>query len=348
VGSGLRAESREIFELDVKEQGSFQHDALAEFHLQLASEGKRWRDITPKEARERIAAITASMALTYRGGLFQATEQGRFVARNLGVDLQNFVETLLGWMGNQYGFDPVAVELPFGQDESSPAWEIELSQGRRLAVYGRIDRVDILRRAESDEGLCVVVDYKSSHRRLDPVLLAHGIQLQLLTYLNVLRSWQNPEELFKVRRLIPSGVFYVNLAGKFSGDTNRTKAFAGGEEARMLAYQHAGRFDAQFLRFLDARANATKGDQFNYRILKSGLPDKRSRDVMQTAEFISLLDSIEASLVTMGEEVFAGSAKIDPFQKGSAIACDHCDYRSICRIDPWTHSYRVLKQEDPD
>jgi len=52
VHSGLRAEERKNFELDIREQGSFQHDALALFHDELHREGKRWRDITPAEARK--------------------------------------------------------------------------------------------------------------------------------------------------------------------------------------------------------------------------------------------------------------------------------------------------------
>ena len=46
VHSGLRAEERELFELDYRDQGNFQHDVLEFFHHQLARENKRWRDIT--------------------------------------------------------------------------------------------------------------------------------------------------------------------------------------------------------------------------------------------------------------------------------------------------------------
>lgn len=29
-------------------------------------------------------------------------------------------------------------------------------------------------------------------------------------------------------------------------------------------------------------------------------------------------------------------------------ACDPCDYHSVCRIDPWTHSYRVLRKAEEE
>src|SRR5262249_29724506 len=57
VRYGLRADERALFEADPRQTGSFQHEILSRFHAQLRAENKRWRDITPQNARERIAAI---------------------------------------------------------------------------------------------------------------------------------------------------------------------------------------------------------------------------------------------------------------------------------------------------
>jgi ATP-dependent helicase/nuclease subunit B len=344
VHSGLRAEERKRFELDPKEQGSFQHDVLACFHEQLRSEQKRWRDVTPPEARARIARIAQGLMASYRDGLLQASEQSRFMARVLTESLQDFVETLVGWMRQQYQFDPVAVELAFGADESAPAWEIDIDQGHKFALHGRIDRVDLYRRPGDDEALCVVVDYKSSQKQLDPVLMAHGLELQLLTYLNVLRHWPRPRETFGASRLIPAGVFYVNLRGKYDRAPNRLSALADPQQARKLAYRHTGRFDTRALRQLDARTDAREGDQFSYRLKNNGEVYKTSREALATPAFEGLLDSVAANLRTMGREIFSGVAKVAPYRKGSITACDQCDYRSICRLDPWTHRYRVLRK----
>src|SRR5205085_10868405 len=72
VHSGLRAEERRRFELDAKERGSFQHEALALFHQELDREQKRWRDLTPQQARDRMGQIARSLMLSYREGLLQS------------------------------------------------------------------------------------------------------------------------------------------------------------------------------------------------------------------------------------------------------------------------------------
>ncbi len=345
VHSGMRAEERKLFELDVKEQGTFQHDVLAFFHEELSRESKRWRDITPEEARQRIGRIANGLMASYRDGLLQVSEESRFMARILRESLQDFVEILVAWMRQQYQFDPVAVELPFGEDESSPAWEIDLGDRHKLALHGRIDRVDLCPASENGQALCVVVDYKSSQKHLDASLMAHGLQLQLLTYLNVLRHWPNPLERFGSARLLPVGVFYVNLRGKYERGKNRLDALADPEQARKLAYRHTGRFDTRALPQLDGRPDARQGDQFNYRLTNDGHVNKVSREALPTADFEALLSSVEANLKKMGRDIFSGVAKVAPFRKGGATACDQCDYRPICRIDPWTHSFRVLGRE---
>ena len=98
--------------------------------------------------------------------------------------------------------------------------------------------------------------------------------------------------------------------------------------ARKLAYRHNGRFDADALPKLDS---AGAKDQFSH------------RQKLPRAEFEALLDRVETHLTEMGRAIFAGAAGVDPYRKGAETACQYCDYRPVCRIDPWTHRYRVLR-----
>jgi ATP-dependent helicase/nuclease subunit B len=340
VRSGLRADERKVFELDARERGSFQHDVLKTFHGELMAEGKRWRDLTPAEARERIGKIAAALTENYRDGLLRDTAESGFAARALAESLQDFVAVIVAWLCGQYEFDPAAAELDFGGvNPCAPAWKILLDNGRELALRGRIDRIDLCR-DENDGALAVVMDYKSSGKKLDRVLVEHGVQLQLLAYLNVLRHWKNPHEVLGVNRLIPAGVFYVNLRGEYKSSGSRTEILADAEESRRLAYRHTGRFDAGVLDRLD-RIHAK--DQFSYQLKKDGGLYANSTEALPRAEFEKLLDGVEIQLREMGERIFSGSAQVDPYRKGRQTPCEFCDYQSACRIDRWTHQFRVLR-----
>jgi ATP-dependent helicase/nuclease subunit B len=344
VHSGLRAEERKLFELDVKEQGTFQHDVLAMFHETLRADGKRWRDITAVEARALVGKIARGLVSSFRDGLLETSEATRFTARVLTESLEDFVETLVGWMHSQYQFDPVQVELPFGVEGGSPAWSLDLAEAKRIELYGRIDRVDIYRAPNSDRALCVVIDYKSSQKQLDPLLIAHGLQLQLLTYLNVVRRWPNPRATFAVDQLDPAGVFYVNLRGRYGRESNRVDALAAPDRARKLAYRHSGRFDMRALPQLDCRPGVREGDQFNFRLTNDGQVYKSCREPLASVDFETLLSQVERILKEMGHQVYAGRAEVGPYRKGAVTACTQCVYQTVCRVDPWTHRFRVLRR----
>ena len=165
VRSGLRAGERKIFELDARERGSFQHEVLKVFHEQLAAEGKLWRDLTPPEARERIRAIAVGLMENFRQGLMRDTAQTQFEARAMTEALQDFIDVIVTWMRGQYEFDPAAAELDFGgKDSRATAWEIDLGDGHKLALQGRIDRVDLWR-DPAGGALAVVMDYKSGGKK---------------------------------------------------------------------------------------------------------------------------------------------------------------------------------------
>lgn len=354
VTSGLRAEERTTFRLDARQRGSFQHEVLSRFHQELKREQKRWRDLDSHEAKKRIAHIVDTLAVEYEEGLLRATEEGQFAAQSLSESLQTFMSTLIEWMP-QYQFDPHSVELAFGIEEKPlPAWEVDLGEGHWLSFRGKIDRIDLCGRPGTDEAYCVVIDYKSSLRQLDPVFLAHGIQMQLPAYLSVLRSLKHPEAVFGVKRLIPAGVFFINLRGKYGAGKSRRDVLGNFRKARALAYQHSGRFDLEVLSFLDSRKDSTAGDQFNYRLRLDGTMHRNCREPMESAVFAQLLTNVEGHLIRIGREIYSGNVRPDPFQKGRQKACDKCVCQSICRIDPWRHKFRVLTAlaaappEEPD
>jgi len=83
-------------------------------------------------------------------------------------------------------------------------------------------------------------------------------------------------------------------------------------------------------------------DQFNYRRNNDGSLRKGSVEALPRAEFGLLLDTVEKQLRGMGERIIAGEAQVDPYRKGKQTPCEFCDYPAACRIDKWTHQYRVL------
>ena len=346
VNSGLQAEERQRFELDARERGSFQHEVLKRFHERVRDTHRNWRDLTPIEARELIGQIAAELTAEFRQGLFQMSDQALFSARSLTVALQDFVEVIIRWM-THYAFNPRAVELAFGNEgDPLPAWELDLDGQHRMAFRGKIDRVDVVKDEASGRALGVVIDYKSRRKTLDPILLAHGVQLQLPAYLAALSELAAARDILGATDLVPAGVFYVNLRGWYKPGISRNEVLGEASEARLRAYRHSGRFSVGALAQLDRGHKETPSGQFNYKLTKRASPNRVYPDMLEVAEFGALLDSVAERLRVMGRAIFAGEAKVNPYRKGAETACDQCQYQSICRIDPWSQAYRVLKKSN--
>ncbi len=342
VKVGLRARERLRYEVDVRHRGTFQHEVLKAFHEAVMVRPGSWRKIEPGPARILIRDLAVEMQPKFNDGVLVATERDRVESGNLISALEDFIETIIGWM-RSYEFEPRAVELRFGPEGPLPPWELPLDGGRTLAFTGSVDRVDLLVDPATRRARVVVMDYKSSARTVDERQLAGGVQLQLFAYLAALRRLPEAARHFQVESLEAAGAFYVTLRGDYDAAEGRDEALAEAASARRAAYKHRGRFLADLLPSFDSTAGpGGSGDQFSFRLKKDGGIYSNSTDPVAPLEFKALLDGVEQQLVAMGNAIFTGDISVNPYRHGSKTPCDYCDYAAVCRIDHWTHEFRAL------
>ncbi|PYK97244.1 MAG: hypothetical protein DME19_16990 [Verrucomicrobia bacterium] len=340
--TSVSAGERKEFEADPRARGDFQHKILEQFHRELERAGRPWRDLSVDEARELTGRIGERLLPAYRDGLFLADPARRFTARVLIAGAQKLIETLIAWMP-QYRFDPSFVEVTFGlEQEGLPPWRIELTRGHALKLRGRIDRIDLCRPAGLNQALAVVVDYKSRPRNLDALKLHFGLELQLPSYLAALQHLKDGGRKLGIPALLPAGVFYVSLKPKRGSGRTRAEARAITGQAIRAGFQHSGRFNAGWLEYFDNRGEP-KGDQFKYAIKKDGSFDKRGNDALEAGDFQQFLGEVEGHLRRIGNAIYDGDVSVAPFRKGSETACRWCEFRAICRFDPWVQPYRTLR-----
>jgi ATP-dependent helicase/nuclease subunit B len=337
VSRGLRAAERRVFEVDTRRQGSFCHEVLARYHHAVRAQGRQWRDLSPEEAEKLVERLAAEVTREFEAGVFDAAARNRFQAATLTAHLREFIRCFTEWLRTSYRLDPVAVEWGFGgRDAAHPAWELPLPDGRRLALVGKIDRVDMARDPEQNRQLLVVMDYKSSPRSVDPALLDAGVELQLPLYLLTLLRLGGVDDAPGREPVEPLGMFFVGLRPKRKSEAHGEAARKKSAQGVRGRWQHRGRFVApERSVWLDTSSDRRRGSgQFS---IRSGSSDPLSREAFQ-----ALLEHTEQQVRELGERIFAGEIRVDPYVKGNQCACEHCDYAGICRIDPWRHTYRRL------
>ncbi|MSU33983.1 MAG: hypothetical protein EXS36_02525 [Pedosphaera sp.] len=355
--SVLRLNEREEFELNARERGSFQHEVLSQFHALTRMENKPWRAYNQTEINERIQRIGLEVALTFRHGLLQSDAPSRHRAQYLIRDLTRLVTTLVQWMSS-FTLDPIAVELPFGLPGAAlPAWKLDLGNGRRLALQGKIDRIDAYHDPVTQKNWVFIGDYKSTPKKFEPWRAATGLQIQLPSYLAALlellaeyrRRPMTPEnarptgddstagavapELLAASP-VAAGMAYIPLRPRPA----RQRPEDAGELAYDDGFVHRGRFDIAALEWLaDPRKDRTA--QFRLDLKKDGSPGKRG-DLLTSTDFNQLLDAQRNVLRELGRRIVSGESAPSPFKHGTETACDHCDFTNVCGFDPGTMAFR--------
>jgi ATP-dependent helicase/nuclease subunit B len=297
--------------------------------------------VVPEAARQRIARIAREQLERVAVGVLAAHPRHVFLARHFTGLLQEFVTAVIEWM-RTYQFDPLAVELAIGGDQAAlPWWEIDLGAGRTLAFRGSVDRVDVAPVPGREDALCLtVLDYKSGNKRFEPLKMQAGLQLQLPAYLAALSEVAGGSALLGGKQAVPAGMFYVRLRDATSRAGHRE------EEPDVKTgkrFEHTGRFSFEWLPLFDSACASGGGGQFSYRLKKDGEPYANSHQLIRQTELENLLTDAKTLLQAMGRDILAGNIAVDPYRKGNELPCTYCDFKSVCRIDPWTHAYRPLR-----
>ena len=137
-------------------------------------------------------------------------------------------------------FRTVGEEVVFGEEDGLPPVVLTLHDGRKIALRGKIDRID---RWVGDEGVYLLVsDYKRSHRDIDPTRLWYGLQLQLLLYLQAACEGLDGN---------PAGAFYFTIQDPM-GDTADVKESAEKAIAKKLHLKGIVLADVDVVEALDS------------------------------------------------------------------------------------------------
>lgn len=221
---------------------------------------------------------------------------------------------------SQSAFRPKFCELKVGDGEEVKGVEVLTDSGNRVTLTGYIDRVDM-----TDDKKVRVVDYKTGSKGdgLKLSELLNGQNMQMLLYLHSLLK--NGKQ--KIGECIPAGVLYFPAKRDVIGDSEfiRMNGVISDdlETIRQMEPLCEGKI-------IPAHKRPTSDSFF-------------STESMISQEAFSLLFKyIELLLSKIGNTLMSGDISPRPLKMGDRLKCEYCDYRSVCRFDPY-RSFEVAK-----
>ena len=226
------------------------------------------------------------------------------------------------WMvtrhAQQSQFRTLGTEVTFGMEGGLPPIVLTLPNGEKAALRGVIDRID---RYEGDEGVYLrVVDYKSSVHRLEPDKLWYGLQLQLVLYLKAALGVQEGT--------LPSGAFYFAVKDPLVSTPQDIQEAAEKEIAKELKLRGVVLSDVKIVRAMDGEEGLALGAVLK----KNGEPAKGAA-VLSLEQMKNLMDHAHKTAQSLWEQITQGHIQAYPAATRQWQACEHCQYRGICRFD---------------
>lgn len=334
---GLKAEERKIYKVSAPDIGSFMHEVLDKVSKELASESKNFKDLDRLSLEEKVEKASEEL-LTSRGySVFTSSKRSEYLAKRLKRVMKRAVWLIAEHLKDS-GFQPIGYEVQFGNEEELNFIEVELPNGQKMKLTGRIDRLDAARIGDST--YFRIIDYKSGNKDLKLQDAYYGIQIQLLTYMSAV--WQQESKLLE-KPIVPGGILYFKLDDpvvKNGRDlTEEDIELAIKKQLKMKGLLLA---DVKVIKEMDLNIS---GDS-NYLPTRINKDGNLGRGSSATSEQFQVLGKYINSILTrLGNEILQGTVKALPYKRKKQTACDYCTYSAICQFDVSLkdNKYKLLK-----
>ncbi len=340
----LLLKEREEFGFAAVDMGNIFHSVLAEFSEKLPETGYSWFDF-PKETGEALLQeILEADTAAYGNAVLYETARSRYAMERIGRILRRAVFTLQ-YQLQQGQFTPKKFEMSFSSLQDLETVNVALTEEEKMKLVGRIDRLDTC----EEDNVCYVkvIDYKSGKNAFDIVALYHGLQLQLVTYLNAAMEYerkQSPE-----KEIVPAGILYYHIDDPIlEMKEEKSPEEINAELRKVLRPTGIVNDDEEIIEKIDGSEGT----------VKEVLPLSRKKDgsfaensLLMSRENMELISEyVAGKLKKLGGSILNGEIGMHPYSRKDRDACTYCPYSRVCGFDkklPGCEK-RVLPEEDRD
>ena len=313
-GLGLR--EREEYDFQAADLGNVCHRALERFSYKVERETGDWLKLTEEQRNQYVEESVEEAIADYGNSILYSSSRNAYLI----VRMKRMLEKTVWALTKQLAagdFKPAAYELRFAN--------------------GKIDRVDTC-----EDGDCVyvkVIDYKTGSKSFDVTALYHGLQLQLMVYMDAalqLEQKKHPE-----KEILPAGVFYYRIQDPL---IDRPKE---GEEQESILKELKPdgmiSLEKEVLGHLD-HCMVGESSVIPVKYNKNGSLSKSSK-AASAQDFYLMMKYAVNKVEEIRQKILSGDVKVNPYRRGTETSCDYCSYRQICGFDTKMEGYRYREIE---
>lgn len=325
VQYGLKAKERKQYSFNPPDMGTFLHNVIDEFSRVLEKEGTNWREIDRDFCRDAISIIVDNMIKNIPGFILNSTPRYMYLSERLKRMLTSAIWVITEHI-RRSSFEPLGYEVDFGNSGKYPPIKITLPTGEEINLIGRIDRVDQLER--EDGHYIRIIDYKSGNKDLTLSDIYHGLQVQLLVYLDAILQSAGEGET----KLHPAGMLYFKLDDPII----KSKVDLADEELKAKIFKKL-KMKGYLLKDADIVREMDKTIEGESMIIPANIKNDGSLGAKTKGatreQFELLREHIKKAVADICSDMVSGNIIIRPYKRKKKIPCDFCKFTAICQFD---------------
>lgn len=320
LSHGLELKRQREYELDLSDMGNLFHRSLDVFFKRVQEQQLDIRNMENAKRRKLVKEAVEQVSAEYRNTIMKNSARNSYLEKKVKKITDRTVRALI-YQIKKGDFEPSEFEV----DVST---RIPLRGDEALNLRGRIDRLDVFE--DEDRVYVKILDYKSGSTSFDLSLLYHGLQLQLVVYMDAALQMEGKKHPGK--EAVPAGIFYYHIDDPVV--ERPEEALPESVEAGILKKLRMNGLvnsSLDVIRHMD-REIVKESDVIPV-ALKDGIIQEARSSAAGGDRFRHLSDFVRKSLKQMGREILDGNAAVNPYKQGARTACDYCPYHSICGFD---------------
>ena len=320
---GLKLKERDDLKIEAIDTGSFMHEVIDKFFVYVQENEIDLKTIEEIEIQKIVNKLIEEILQTSRYYIFSSTAKFRTLTKKLKKVVSKSISYIV-YSLKYSDFKPVGNEVEFGKDGIYKPIEIDLENGSKVEITGKIDRMD-LGKIDGDTYVRII-DYKSSIKKLDMTQVEAGLQIQLITYLDAVTEQS---------AYLPSGVLYLGLIDTIKkASRNMSDEEIELELKKNFKMQGLVLADVKVIHSMDTKLEKGSSDIIPVYIDKEGEISSRKSSVATKEEFNRLQKVVKDTIKEISKEILKGKIDIKPYKYQKKTGCDYCKFRTICMFEP--------------
>lgn len=343
---GLKAKERKEYNFTPPDLGIFVHNILEIFSKELSKDRLGWRDIDNNYIKEKVSVIVDELIKVIPGYILNSSARYKYLSFRLKKMLTSSV-TIISHHIKNGAFEPAEYEVQFGIDSKYPPIKIVLQNGEEINLIGQIDRIDEFEKGE--EKYIRIIDYKSGTKSMSLTDVYHGLQLQLMVYLDAMLESKNTEGV----DLKPAAIMYFKIDDPIAS-FNENKDDGEIKEAILKELRMKGLLlkDSDIIREMDKNLQG-EGRKTSLIIPVSFNKDGtlgKGTSLVDYDEFDIIRKYVKQTIVDICEDMMGGNIDISPYKHNNSTSCDFCKYSAICQFDTTLkdNKYMIINKKSND